>query len=55
MLFSYKAKHQTGKINIEYYAKEGSLEIQGPIEELVNQTHINGDGFLISVLSVRED
>lgn len=32
----------------------GESDLQHPIEELVNQTHVNGDGFLVSVLSLKE-
>ena len=32
----------------------GENDLQHPIEELVNQTHVNGDGFLVSVLSLKD-
>lgn len=65
MLFSRQPESRS-KINVEYFKPKGAVssgsavfittetDLQAPIEELVNQTHINGDGFLTAVLNVPE-
>lgn len=57
LFYKFQSPISDFKLNIEHLDfPASSRESDSPqmqIEELVNQTHVNGDGFLSSVLSMR--